>query len=134
MTPEEKAVRQRLADRRERLAAAAAGSESEGRVELLRRVDSALTRMDGGKWAICVDCKVPVEPELLELSPAVQVCFDCLSPEDLRALERDLEGAARVQRALLPGRRRHPAGDPEVGMRSARERGIQDSGGGKSIS
>jgi hypothetical protein len=35
---------------------------------------------------------------------AQAVCLECLSPSERKALERDLETAARVQSALLPPR------------------------------
>ncbi|HEX2253137.1 MAG TPA: PP2C family protein-serine/threonine phosphatase [Thermoanaerobaculia bacterium] len=105
MKPEEAAVRQRLADRRERLAAAAGASAGTRLVDLLRQVDSALGRLDAGEWPVCTACRVLVEPELLDAAPAVRLCFECLTADEVRALERDLEGAARVQRALLPPRR-----------------------------
>lgn len=95
-------VRERLVDRRERLAAAAGASGEEGLADLLVRVDAALGRLDGGSWTLCTACHVPVEPELLDVAPAVTVCFDCLTIDERRDLERDLERAARVQRALLP--------------------------------
>ena len=98
-------VRERLTDRRERLATATAATGEAALAELLRSVDAALERPDGGSWALCVACEVPIEPELLDAAPAVTVCFECLTVEERRALERDLEGAARVQRALLPPRR-----------------------------
>jgi len=105
VSPQVAAVRERLADRRDRLATVAKATGEEGLVDLLRRVDSALGRLDGGDWALCVKCQIPIEPELLDVAPAVTVCFECLTIEQRRALERDLEGAARVQRALLPPRR-----------------------------
>ena len=46
MSPQVAAVRERLADRRDRLASAAEASGEEGLVDLLRRVDSALGRLD----------------------------------------------------------------------------------------
>lgn len=105
MTPmETAAVRERLAVRRAHLAAAvdADPTVEDDLIMLLRRVDAALDRLGGGHWPLCVGCRIPVEPELLAAAPAMTVCFDCLGPEDRRALERDLEGAARIQRALLP--------------------------------
>lgn len=104
MSPETEAVRERLVDRRERLLDAAAATGNEEIVGLLRSVDAALGRLDGGHWALCTACQVPIEPELLDVEPAVTVCFECLSVDERRDLERDLEGAARVQRALLPPR------------------------------
>lgn len=57
-----------------------------------------------GACSLCVECRAEIEPGLADLVPAVTVCFDCLSVDERRALERDLEGAARVQRTLLPPR------------------------------
>ncbi len=105
MTPTEEVVRERLSDRRERLAALAEEHEEGELVELLRRVDQALGRLEVGAWGLCAVCHVAIEPNLLETDPTVSVCFECLSVEERHALERDLESAARVQRALLPARR-----------------------------
>jgi len=109
VSPETEALRERLVDRRDRLAAATTTADNEGLVDLLHRVDAALDRLDDGDWAVCVACHVPIEPELLDVAPRVSVCFECLSEDQLHALERDLEGATRVQRALLPPR--HTAHD-----------------------
>lgn len=98
------ALRDRLADRRDRLAGAVATTGEAALADLLQRVDTALHRLDRGDWALCAACRIPIEPELLEADPGVSVCFECLTEEERRALERDLEGAARVQRALLPPR------------------------------
>lgn len=66
--------------------------------------DEAHDREHDALATVCVECGVSVDPVLGDLLPAVSVCFECLSPDERRALERDLEGAARVQRALLPPR------------------------------
>jgi phosphoserine phosphatase RsbU/P len=58
-----------------------------------------------GTCSVCVECHAEIEPGLSDLVPSVSVCFDCLSAAERHALERDLEGAARVQRTLLPPRR-----------------------------
>ena len=104
MTLELAEVREHLVDRRERLISAAARTGEEELAGLLRSVDSALARLDRGGWAVCTACHVPIEPELLDVAPSVSVCFECLSVDERRDLERDLEGASRVQRALLPPR------------------------------
>ncbi len=104
MNPVEEVVRERLTERRERLAALATDHPEGELVELLRRVDQALGRLEVGAWGLCAVCHVAIEPDLLEIDPAVSVCFECLSSEERHALERDLESAARVQRALLPAR------------------------------
>lgn len=102
MTPVEARLRHQLEGRRERLAELAGALPEERLVELLRQVDAALTRLETPDWGLCVFCHDPVEEERLEADPSLTVCLDCLSSDERRALEHDLAGAARVQRALLP--------------------------------
>jgi len=99
-------VREQLLERRARLAGLAPdGVRTERLVELLRRVDAALSELEIGRWNLCAVCHEPVADERLATSdPLVRVCLECLSTDERRALERDLEAAARVQRALLPPR------------------------------
>ena len=97
-------VRDELLERRERLARLATTVRESQLVELLRQVDSALERLDGGTWGHCAVCAGIVEHDRLSADPLVTVCLDCLTPAERRALERDLETAARVQVALLPPR------------------------------
>ena len=98
------AVRDELVERRERLAGLAVTVRESQLVELLRQVDSALERLDGGTWGQCAVCLESVEPGRLAADPLLTVCLGCLSPAERKALERDLETAARVQAALLPPR------------------------------
>jgi len=70
--------------------------------DLLHEVDGAIQRMDEGTYGICEGCRGTVENERLIADPLVQLCLDCLSDEEQRALERDLELASRIQRGLLP--------------------------------
>src|ERR1700730_3880786 len=98
------AVRDELSERRERLARLAVTVRESQLVELLRQVDSALERLDGGTWGGWGVCLGSVEPDRLAADSLVRVCLDCLSASERRALERDLETAARVQAALLPPR------------------------------
>lgn len=69
---------------------------------LLRDVESAIHRMDDGTYGICDVCHETVEADRLFANPLVTVCLDHLNSEEQRALERDLELAAGVQRGLLP--------------------------------
>ncbi|HEY0705142.1 MAG TPA: SpoIIE family protein phosphatase [Candidatus Acidoferrales bacterium] len=71
-------------------------------VALLSEVDSALQRMDEGTYGICTECHDTVESDRLLADPLVTLCLDHLTSDEQRALERDLELAARVQRGLLP--------------------------------
>jgi len=71
-------------------------------VDLLHEVDNAVQRMDDGTYGICAGCQGTVEKERLIADPLVRLCLDCLSDEEQRALERDLELASHIQRGLLP--------------------------------
>ncbi|HXO20816.1 MAG TPA: PP2C family protein-serine/threonine phosphatase [Thermoanaerobaculia bacterium] len=97
-------VRGELLERRERLASLAVTVRESQLVELLRHVDSALERLDGGNWGQCAVCLGTVEHDRLAADPLLTICLDCLSPAERKALEKDLETAAKVQAALLPPR------------------------------
>jgi phosphoserine phosphatase RsbU/P len=102
-------IRQQLETRREQLKTAMSEG-STGRssadatqlADLLHQVDSAIQRMDAGTYGICDLCHDTVERERLIADPLTTLCLDHLSGEEQRALERDLELAARIQRGLLP--------------------------------
>jgi phosphoserine phosphatase RsbU/P len=112
--PEEKAmpgvsdpyIREQLEKRRNELqtviSSAARAVPAAPFLELLSEVDSALQRMDAGTYGICEACHDSVEKDRLLADPLVKLCLDHLTNEEQRALERDLELAARVQRGLLP--------------------------------
>src|SRR6516225_5126411 len=96
-------VQEQLVNRRARL-------ESEiGRVGpapdlelLLREVDAALARVNAGTYGICETCHDTIEADRLLTDPLVRFCLDHLPPSEQRALERDLELVASIQRGLLP--------------------------------
>ena len=105
MTLVEERARTQLLTRRDQLVSLVA-RRPEGRlVDLLRKVDSALAALEVGEWGVCTVCREPMSDERLADDALVSVCLECLEPAERRALERDLEAAARVQRALLPARR-----------------------------
>jgi len=95
--------RDQLLDRRQKLETAVA---TMGRLDevsrLLHEVDAALGRMNAGTFGLCLTCHDPIEPERLQADPLTQFCIDHLTPGEQRALELDLELAARIQRELLP--------------------------------
>ena len=96
-------LRTQLEERRQRLETAIASSGESGPVvQLLQEVDSALERMEKGSYGICETCHDSIEKERLITDPLVRFCLDHLTSEQQRALERDLELASRIQRALLP--------------------------------
>jgi len=84
-------ARDQLLERRERLADLAVTVRESQLVELLRQVDGALERLDGGTWGQCAVCLDTVEEARLAADPLVTVCLECLSPTERKALERDLE-------------------------------------------
>lgn len=111
VTSEQTYLRTELERRKERLHAAVhtAGTEPV-LARLLGEVDAALARMDQGTYGVCDSCHGTVETDRLLRDPLLHVCLECLSQEEQRALESDLELAARIQRALLPPADPSPAG------------------------
>ncbi|MFZ0520475.1 MAG: SpoIIE family protein phosphatase [Candidatus Acidiferrales bacterium] len=113
-TPEEKNmpgvsdpyIREQLEKRRNELhtviTASAPTAPAAPLLDLLSEVDSALHRMDEGTYGICEACNDAVEKDRLLADPLVKLCLDHLTSDEQRALERDLELAAKVQRGLLP--------------------------------
>lgn len=96
-------LRGQLEDRRLRLQTAIAET---GRpadlLRLLTEVDSALSRLDGNQYGMCMVCEGTVEENDLQANPMASYCLCPLTPERQRALERDLDLAWHVQAALLP--------------------------------
>lgn len=92
-----------LLERRERIegliSRAGRGRQLE---DLLREIDDALARLSAGTFGLCETCHDAIEPERLQADPLVRFCLDHLTPSESRALEKDLELAARVQVTLLP--------------------------------
>jgi sigma-B regulation protein RsbU (phosphoserine phosphatase) len=95
-------LRDQLVLRRQKLAAAAERSHTANLVQLLEQVDQALERVEHGSFGVCEVCHDSVEPGRLFSDPLARVCLDCLEPAEQRALEKDLELAARIQSGLLP--------------------------------
>ena len=95
-------IRERLVARREHLADLVTRRRERGLVDLMRRVDDAIGALEVGTWGLCAVCREPVSRERIGNDQLLAVCLECLAPEDRRALERDLEAAAKAQRAFLP--------------------------------
>lgn len=102
------AVRDQLLAGRERLTEVLDQHHSERTLQLLEEVDAALHRIDHGLFGVCEVCNGTVEAERMEENPLARVCLDCMTPQQQRALEYDLELAAQIQKGLLPPR------DPSV--------------------
>src|SRR5437867_30157 len=100
-SPVETLLRDQLTERRLRLEDAAdlvPGDEQVRR--LLREVDAALDRMDKGTFGICESCHDTIEADRLVADPLMEYCLDHLTQPQRQALERDLDLAAPVLRAL----------------------------------
>lgn len=95
-------LRDQLVLRRQKLEQAISKSHTVNLVQLLEDVDKALERMEAGSYGLCELCHEPVEAERLLADPLVCFCVDHLTPPQRRALEQDLELAARIQAGLLP--------------------------------
>ncbi len=96
-------MRDQLLQRRQRLEAAVVSAPAhEDLSHLLQEVDAALARLGAGTYGLCEVCHDPIETERLMADPLVQFCLDHLTPAQQRALEKDLELAARIQSGLLP--------------------------------
>lgn len=98
-------LRQRLLDRRQRLKSAMGEfKETTQLMRLLKEVDSALERMNGDSYGLCQVCHGAIEEERLLADPLVHNCLECLTPDQQRALEQDLDLASRIQSQLLPNK------------------------------
>jgi len=96
-------IRDQLLDRRRQLETAAATRGGSGEVtRLLHEVDAALERMNAGVFGLCGTCHEAIEPDRLRADPLTQFCLDHLTALEQRALQHDLDLAARIQRELLP--------------------------------
>lgn len=96
--------RDRLLERRRKLQRFAGADGPQYLNDLLAEVDAALARLAAGTFGLCEVCQGGVEADRLLADPLCRVCLDDLPPEQLRAVEYDLEMAGRVQSSLLPGR------------------------------
>src|SRR5579884_3888700 len=97
-------LREQLLHRRDRLQQAQARGQAAQAARLLEAVDEALARMEQGSYGLCEACHTAVEPDRLMADPLLRFCIDHLPPEKQRALEADLELAAKLQARLLPAK------------------------------
>lgn len=95
-------IRERLLLRRRSLERVAKRHENAQVLHLLHDVDEALERLETGSFGVCQNCKESIEVDRVMADPLVTFCLGCLTPAQQRALEHDLELAARMQTGLLP--------------------------------
>lgn len=92
-----------LEERKRRLETAITLAPHDANIEtLLREVDSALDRFASGTYGLCETCHDTIERDRLLADPLICYCLDHLTPSERAALQRDLDLASDLQRALLP--------------------------------
>jgi sigma-B regulation protein RsbU (phosphoserine phosphatase) len=102
-TVEQGFLQLQLEERRHHLQhAIEAAPDDAGLTRLLGEVDAALQRVSNGSYGICRECHEPIERDRLLADPLLCYCLDHLPAAEKRALEQDLELAARLQRSMLP--------------------------------
>ena len=95
-------AREQLEARLERLESLLQQQPSAQVTELITEVDKAIERIDTGHFGECTVCHDSVEADRLMHDPLISVCLGCLSPQQQRALEYDLQLAAQIHQGLLP--------------------------------
>jgi sigma-B regulation protein RsbU (phosphoserine phosphatase) len=95
-------AREQLEARLDRLESLLEQHPSEQVTELITEVDKAIDRIDTGHFGECTVCHESVEANRLMHDPMISVCLGCLSPQQQRALEYDLQLAAQIHHGLLP--------------------------------
>lgn len=58
---------------------AMAQASAERRVQMLLRIEAALTRIDNDVYGYCEECDEPIAPKRLEFDPTVTLCITCAS-------------------------------------------------------
>ena len=71
-------------------------------MQMVSEIKDVLEQIENGQFGFCTECNGEVETERLELDFTEKVCLDHYTDTQIRALEGDLELAAKVQRQLLP--------------------------------
>lgn len=67
-------------------AQAMAQASSERREQMLRRIDTALKRLDDDEFGYCQECGEDINPNRLEFDPTVLLCIDCASKAEESAI------------------------------------------------
>src|SRR5512136_314124 len=71
-------------------------------IEQLTVLDQTLEKANNDTLRICTISHGHVDDSILAIDYTATVCLDCLSEEQRRQLESELEFSSEIQRALLP--------------------------------
>jgi sigma-B regulation protein RsbU (phosphoserine phosphatase) len=72
-------------------------------VHLLHELNAALERMNQGTYGICRICDGEMTQDIV-VDPLARYCLDCLTSDETRALQDDLDSVSRIQFEMLPKR------------------------------
>jgi len=97
-------IRPQLIERRARLEAASGSVSDDYLNELLAEVDTALAKIEVGRYGLCETCDDPIEKDRLELNPLCRFCLDHLDEKERAHHQQDLDLATQIQFQLLPPR------------------------------
>jgi phosphoserine phosphatase RsbU/P len=96
-------LRAQLLDWRQKLETSISGSQDGAHIRhLLDEVNLTLARIGEGAYGMCDACHDVIDVEQLADDPLARYCLACLTPDQMNALQKDLELAWRIQGALLP--------------------------------
>ncbi|MGB7925159.1 MAG: SpoIIE family protein phosphatase [Pyrinomonadaceae bacterium] len=96
-------LRAQLLDWRQKLETSIVGSQDGAHIRhLLDEVNLTLERIGEGAYGVCCACHDTIDVEQLAEDPLARYCLSCLTPDQLNALQKDLELAWTIQGALLP--------------------------------
>jgi sigma-B regulation protein RsbU (phosphoserine phosphatase) len=95
-------IRPQLIERRARLEAASGSVSNDYLNQLLAEVDTALAKIDVGRYGLCETCNDPIEKDRLDLNPLCRFCLDHLDEKERAHHQQDLDLATQIQFQLLP--------------------------------
>jgi sigma-B regulation protein RsbU (phosphoserine phosphatase) len=68
----------------------------------LQVLNEAMQKVENKTLGVCEVCHGHVEDSVLAIDYTASICLDCLSEDERRRLELELEFSSEIQRALLP--------------------------------
>lgn len=96
-------LRAQLLDWRQKLESSVAGNDDGAHLRhLLEEVNLTLQRINDQSYGVCEACHDAINEDQLIEDPLARYCLSCFTPDQLNALQKDLELAWRIQGALLP--------------------------------
>lgn len=95
-------IRPQLEERRARLQAVSGSVPDAYLKDLLAEIDTALAKIEIGRYGLCETCDDAIEKDRLESNPLCRFCLDHLDDKERAQHQRDLDLATQIQFQLLP--------------------------------